>query len=441
MAATVLSFGVVTVALASDLERAVDSVVEPYLRTGNFSGVVIAADGEELLVAKAYGMAQIELDVANDLNTVFHLASSSKPFTTAAILLLEQDGKLAVDDPLSKFVPGFPRGDRISLHHLMINSTGIPNINGLPGYDDLARRRQTPQSLIEAFRDLPPEFEPGARYGYSNSNYNLLALVIERLSELSFGEFLEHRIFSPLGMESSGHHADAARIIPRRAEGYSPVGLAALERAPWLDWSVKTGNGSLYSTAPDLLRFARAISTGGLLSPESVRRMHTAHIGSSGYGWFVRPRHGRPQVHINGRSPGFTSYMGLYPEDDLIVIVLGNVYNSMADPIGEAVAGLALGLEVEPPAFTKRPIAAEVASRIAGHYRFDKTYYAPNWEIEVVAEDGYLFANGDWLMPHPESDTTFTHRRYTSLLEFETLENGRYQSVVSDDFVGKRVSD
>lgn len=421
------------------LAARVDAHVERYLDTGNFSGAILAARGEEVLVAEAYGMASLELAVPNRLDTVFHLASTSKPFTTAAILLLQEDGRLAVTDPLGRFVPDFPRGDRITLHHLMINSTGIPNINAQPVYEELARRPQTPASLLEVIRGLPAEFEPGERYGYSNSNYNLLALVIERASGLSYGDFLEQRIFAPLGMEHSGHHADIAAVIRGRAEGYSPVGLAALERAPPLDWSVKTGNGSLYSTADDLLRFARAVRERTLLSEASVEEMHRAHIASAGYGWFVLPRHGRPQVHINGRSPGFGSYLGIYPEDDLVVIVLGNIYNSFPDAIGEAVAGLVFGEPVEPPPFRRIALPAEETAKIVGRYRFDETYYAANWVMEVTAEDGFLFNQGDWLMPASDAGTTFVHRRYTSTYEFTELEDGRYQKVLSDDFEAVRI--
>jgi CubicO group peptidase (beta-lactamase class C family) len=342
---------------------------------------------------------------------------------------------------VSRFVTDFPRGERITLHHLMIHSTGIPNVNAMPIYDQLSCTRQTPESLVAAFRDGPAEFEPGERYGYSNSNYNLLALIVERAAGMPFGDFLEARIFGPLGMSDSGHHADAAAVIPRRADGYSPTGLAALERAPWLDWSVKTGNGSLYSTVDDLHRFARGLMGGRLLSEASRARMLTAHIESAGYGWFVRPRNDRPQVHINGRSPGFTSYLGIYPEDDLYVIVLGNLYNSVATEIGEALAGYVFGLEVAPPAFTRRALAEEQTRRIAGRYRFDETFYNPSWTMEVAGEEGFLFNEGDWLMPTTGSDTRFVHRRYSSTLEFFDLEDGLYRKVRFDQFEGVRVAE
>lgn len=424
-----------------DLEAQTDAHVAPYLDTGNFSGVVFAARGDRILLSKGYEMANIELGVSNHPSTVFHLASASKPFTTAAILLLEQDGELAVSDPVAKFLPGFPRGEQITLHHLMINSTGIANINAMPVYDELARTPQTPESLVEAFRDAPAEFAPGERYGYSNSNYNLLALIIERASGQSFGDFLRERIFVPLGMSDSGHHGNAAAIIPGRAQGYSPVGLAALERAPWIDWSVKTGNGSVYSTVADLHRFARALSAHELLSAESIEKMLTAQIESTGYGWFVRPRHGRAQVHINGRSPGFTSYFGIYPDDDLIVIVLGNVYNSVATPIGEAVAGLVFGLEIAPPSFSRTALSAIQTSRVVGRFKFSDVFYNPGWIMEVSARDGFLFAEGDWLMPTSDSGTGFVHRRYSSDLEFFGLEDGRYNKVRFDDFEGIRLAD
>ncbi len=165
-------------AATAALEASVDRHLAPYLDTGNFSGVVLVARGERVLLVKAYGLANQELEVPNNPSTVFHLASASKPFTTTAVMMLADDGKLSVDDPLAKFVPDFPRGDRIRIHHLMTNSTGIPNLNLMPVYADLLLSPQTPESLVAAFRDAPAEFEPVERYGYLYSNYNLLSLIV-----------------------------------------------------------------------------------------------------------------------------------------------------------------------------------------------------------------------------------------------------------------------
>ncbi|MCZ6507294.1 MAG: serine hydrolase, partial [Acidobacteria bacterium] len=226
---------------AARLEADVDRYLQPYLDTGNFSGSILIGRKGKILLSKAYGSASLEHGVANTPRTVFHLASVSGIFTSAAILLLEQQGKLSVDDRLSKHLPGWPRGDEITIDHLLTSSAGFPNINSMPDYHSWQMFPQTPETLVERFRHLPLELEPGEKWVHSNSNYNVLALLIEKLSGRTYGEFLEDEIFAPLEMAQTAHHGDATRVVPHLATGYTPAGLARRIKAPTIDWSVKTG--------------------------------------------------------------------------------------------------------------------------------------------------------------------------------------------------------
>jgi len=241
------------------IAKQVDTYLKPYLDAASFSGAVLLARGGKVLLSKGYGMANYELNIPNTPQTKFHIASLSKTFTAAAILQLQERGLLSVQDPIARFIPDYPRGNEITLHHLLTHTSGIPDINGVPEYDSLSRFAQTPASLIAVFRDRPLLFEPGARYSYSNSNYNLLAFVIEKVSGKTYGEFLQENIFGPAGMTSTGHDGDPATLLTNRATGYVPSGLFDLANAPFLDWSAKTGNGSIYSTVEDLYRWDRVL--------------------------------------------------------------------------------------------------------------------------------------------------------------------------------------
>ena len=179
------------------LEKKVDAYVKPYLQTGDFSGSILIAKSGDVLLMKSYGLADRENKILNTPQTKFHLASTSKPFTTAAIMLLEEQGRLKVTDPLTKFIPGYPNGDKITVHHLMIHSTGIANINGFSNYGSLSQHSQTPATLVAQFKNKALIFEPGDRYSYSNSNYNLLAYIIEHVSGKDYGTFLKENIFDP----------------------------------------------------------------------------------------------------------------------------------------------------------------------------------------------------------------------------------------------------
>jgi CubicO group peptidase (beta-lactamase class C family) len=422
---------------ALSLEAEVDRYLQPYLDTGNFSGSVLIGRGGKILLSKAYGSASLEHEVRNTSESVFHLASMSRIFTSASILLLEQQGKLTVDDPLSKYLPAWPRGNEITIHHLLTLSAGFPNINSMPDYDIWQMFPQTPETLVEKFRDLPLEFEPGEESVHSNSNYNVLALLIEKLSGRTYGEFLEAEIFAPLEMTQTAHHGDAARIVHHRATGYTPSGLAQLILAPTIDWSVKTGNGSIYSTAEDLYKLDRALVRRSLLKEEAVTKTFTEYFPHVGYGWFIRERFGTTEIHINGRSPGFGTYWGRSVGNDVTVILLGNIYNSVTTPIGRDLIAMVLGEEFEPPPLSAEPPDPALLAEIVGSYQFGPEFYAPNAIVTFHVQDGHLFNGSGWIMP--TEGLRFVHRIYWSDLEFLRDDGGKIAELQYDRFVGKKI--
>jgi CubicO group peptidase (beta-lactamase class C family) len=422
-----------------DLERRVDAYLSPYVDTGNFSGAVLLARGDEVVLAKGYGQASVELNVPVTPETVFHIASVSKSFTAAAILRLEEMGKLKTSDPLAKHLPDYPNGGRITLHHLLAHASGIPNVNSFEGYEEWQMVPQTIEAMVERFRDRPLEFEPGDHYSYSNSNYNLLALVIEKVSGKSYGEFLAEQLFRPAGMTHTAHHGDYRQLISGRATGYAPAGRADLELAPQIDWSIKTGNGSLYSTLGDLSRWQRALAGSRVLSEASRRKMFTEHSENVGYGFFLRQReHGR-EIYMNGRSPGFGAFVGRWVGADLCVVVLMNLYSTVPTTVGRDLAGIALGDEVEPPRFRSAPPPPEVVQAVVGSYQFGPDFYVPNVTRAYFERDGHLWSNWGWEMP--EGGFTFRDRTYWSEIEFVRDDSGRVIAVMVDGLRGERVEE
>lgn len=422
---------------AASLETEVDRYMQPYLDTGNFSGSVLIGHSGKILLSKAYGSASSEHGVQNTPKTVFHLASVSRIFTSAAILLLEQQGKLSVGDRLSKHLPEWPRGGEITIHHLLTLSAGFPNINMMPDYGTWQMFPQTPETLVEKFRDLPLEFEPGEQSVHSNSNYNVLALLIEKLSGQTYGEFLESEILAPLAMTQTAHHGDPTRVVPHRATGYTPAGLAQLIRAPTIDWSMKTGNGSMYSTAEDLYKFDRALVNRSLLGEEAVTKTFTEHFPHIGYGWFIRERFGTREIHINGRSPGFGTYWGRSVGNDVTVILLGNIYNSVTTPMGRDLIAMVLGEEFESAPIRSEPPDPALLAEIVGSYQFGPEFYAPNATVTFHVQDGHLFSGPGWIMP--TEGLKFVHRIYFSDLEFLRDDSGKVAALQFDQFVGKRI--
>jgi CubicO group peptidase (beta-lactamase class C family) len=349
------------------LERKADGLVKPFADAGVFQGVVLMAVDGEIVYEKAFGKASNAFDVDNTPQTRFHIASVSKPFTAAAIQLLAERGKVDLHAPLNKLLPDFPNGDRLTIDHLLTHTSGIPNINSFEEYDDWSKSNHRPKDLVEKFKDRPLEFAPGTQYDYSNSNYNLLALVVELVSGESFGEFLEKNIFEPLGMRDTAHHQNPDAIVPALATGYSPVGARGFARAPYLDWSIKTGNGSLYSTATDLLKFDRGLRGGRLLKREGLE---------AGYGWSPGERFNQRRVHASGRSPGFTAWFERFVDQDRCLIVLSNVYINPPPALTEGLAALLLDLEPAETGFDLNyQISAEKLERFTGDYAFGEDWF------------------------------------------------------------------
>jgi CubicO group peptidase (beta-lactamase class C family) len=421
----------------------VDAYLAPFATGNNFLGVVLIAQSDQILVNRAYGRASYELNVPNSPETRFHIASVSKPFTAASVLLLEERGLLHVSDPVSRFLPDFPNGQKITLQHLLTHRSGITNVNNLPEYAAASRVPQTPGSLIELFKSKPLGFEPGSKYEYSNSNYNLLAAVIEQASHTSYGEFLRENIFEPLGLKNTAHDGDASEIVSNVASGYQPRGVDWLERSPYIDWSAKTGNGSLYSTSGDLLKFVRAYAAGRVLSRNTVERLWIEKAGNN-YGWFVGKRHGLVAVATNGRSPGFTSSLEYYPEKDLTIIVLSNSYSPVSQsPVAEDLAAMALGTnDVQQAPAAAVSVGTEKLRRLTGIYRFDETFYRPNAEVRVRVEGKELvldWGNNSKSDLIPVSPTEFIDRQFWSRIVFDGSGAGfRYST--SPGFRASRVT-
>ena len=424
------------------LEAKVDAYLAPYLQSHNFSGSVLIARDGKVLLSKAYGMANYELDVPNTPHTKFQIASVSKPFTAAAILLLEERGKLKLKDPLSKFIPDYPQGDKITIHHLLAHSSGIFNANNLPGYNEKSRFPQTLDQVIAMFKSNPLQFRPGEKFDYSNSNYNLLAYIIEKASGEAYGDVLRKNIFEPLGMNDTGE-PHTGEIIKNHASGYSPQGMTDLENAPYLDWSIKTGNGSLYSTVEDLYKFDRALYTDKLLGRASREQMFKEHFQGVGYAWFIRKRVNRRAITYSGRSPGYTASFLRFPDEDAAVIVTSNVYSSITQSMADDLAAILFGEPYRIPELRARPLDPAVLSAYAGRYQFGPDFITPNNVVQVEARDGQLVLRSpsdSYLIPQP--DGTFLDRAYGGQVTFVKDQQGKVNELTwsfGNAFVAKRL--
>ena len=418
-----------------ELAAKFEQYVRPYVETNNFSGRIVVSRKGKILFNKAYGLASLEFGASNDLNTVFHIASLSKSFTAAAILILEQKGLVATDDLLSKYVPDYPLGDKITIHHLLSHTSGITETNDLPEYVNACLLQQTAETLVGLYKNKPLEFLPGEKYQYSNSNYTLLALIIEKVSKKKFGDFLRENIFEPLGMSRTFHHEDMTRVIDKMAEGYTPDGNFGSQRAPYLDWSSKTGSGSLATTADDLVKWNAALFGTTLLSDKSKNKMFTEYV-DAGYGWYIGKQFDKNYIFMNGRSPGFCTHVGRYPEEEIFIIVLANMQVYTPRQIATDLAGILFNQPVEIPALNRK-LTDDECKQLIGKYQFGKDFYRPNFTLEVTAQEGNLISNYGELIPN--KPLQFFQRSYWLKVAFSKDAAGKINGMTVDGYRGERV--
>jgi len=438
----------------STIAARIRGYLAPFAATGNLSGTVLVARNGQILFEQSYGMANYEWQIPNSAKTRFHIASVSKPFTAAAILQLQEQGRLQVSDPISRYLPDFPQGDRVTLDQLLTHTSGIPDINGLEDYDTFARSPHTLDQQIAKFAGLPLQFQPGSKTSYSNSNYILLATIIEKVSGQNYADYLAAHIFAPCGMHDTGQDGDATRIIPFSAAGYEPVELIGYKKSPYLDWSNKTGSGSLYSTADDLLRFDRALNAGKVLS-EATRKKYYVEGDENTYGWYFYNRseqHGFESGHRlmagKGHGTGFSAELDDYPDDGLTIIILSNSFSTVTqDPIIGGLAAIVFGNDPpKPPALSLAPLPESELAAYAGEYQYGPEYFDPNAKFSLRPHAGSLVLDfGDRQSPlvsagHDE----FIERRFFGSIKITRDGQGKVTGLVTrygtKDFAAKRLS-
>ena len=275
--------------LAQNVDTRMDQIVQSSVANKQFMGAVLVARGNDVLFSKGYGSANLEWQIPNTPSTKFRLGSVTKQFTAASILLLEERGKLKVDDPVKKYLPDAPAAwDKMTIFHVLTHTAGIANFTNFPDYQSTEAIPTTPEKLVARFRDKPLEFQPGDRMNYSNSGYVLLGYLIEKVSGQTYEKFLQENIFTPLGMKDSGYDSNSA-VIARRASGYTP-GPNGPVNAGFVHMSIPIAAGALYSTTEDLLKWEQGLFGGKVLSAASLQKMTTPFKNDYAFGLEVHTR-------------------------------------------------------------------------------------------------------------------------------------------------------
>ncbi len=308
----------------------------------NFNGAILISEGDSILFEGAYGKSSFELDTPITLESVFNIASLTKHFTGAAILLLQERRLLSIKDNLNKYIPDFPNAEKISIHHLLTHTSGIKNYNSFPNYWEFAVKHTTIKELIDLIKTYPPESEPGQKFSYSNSNYAILAFIIEMISGLSYDKFLKQNFFIPLEMKNTGNFTKS-EIVKNRVCNYDTLNNTLIN-ARYYDLSFKLGSGSLYSTVKDLHKWYVGLIKYKIISKQSVDMMFSRYENGYGYGL----GRGRNLLHVyyehQGISPGVETYIAYFLSDGYFLVILSNVSDGKVMKIKDKIIKLILNL-------------------------------------------------------------------------------------------------
>ena len=374
--------------------------------------VGVAREGTPVLL-RAWGMADLEQGVANATETIFEGGSLAKQFTSGAVILLALDGKLSLEDDIRRYIPEIPDyGTPITLRHLMTHTSGLRDWGSVASIEGWGRedRSHTHAHVLEILaRQSALNYTPGERYSYTNSGYNLLAMIVDRVSGMPFAEFSRTRLFEPLGLEDTQWRDDYRRLVPGRSSAYSFRGDEVIINRPI---EYVHGNGGILTTVEDLLRWDEVVRTGGPFGERFAAEMHRQAVLNDGTtisyasGVQVEEYRGERRVSHTGSTAGYRGFLGRYPDQGLTVSLLCNAANVNPGAIGNRVADLFLqGLPpvvasqpqpAPPPSTPWSPSAAERSALVGAYHSTDA-----NVTLEVRQEGAglVLFRGPDSTFP------------------------------------------
>lgn len=403
-------------ALGSARADKVDDYVEKQRQQLHLPGVSLAVvrDGQ-LIKSRGYGLANLELNVRATEDTVYEIGSNTKQFTAAAVMMLVEEGKINLDDKLTKYFPEAPESwSGITVRHLLSHTSGIQNHVAVPDWLNVFKTSITSETtpardeLLKMFFKLPLEFRPGETWSYDNTGYYLLGIIIEKASGKSYWEFLAERIFHPLGMTAT-RNTEPQPIVPNRASGYEWVN-DHFENRPILAPFIAFSAGSILSTVKDMAKWDAALYSEKLLKESSLHQVWAVTKTNDGadapfdygFGWFIGHYHGHHLVQHTGGTPGFSSLIYRFLDDKLTIILLTNHSDRIVDQFAVDLAGMYIPA-LKPPEGNPDPepkTTATLKEVVSGllNEKYDPALFTPPMRIFLNTATGKAFWK--WFASH-----------------------------------------
>jgi CubicO group peptidase (beta-lactamase class C family) len=366
--------------------------IDQYLETATaafkFNGVALIARNGTIELNKGYGWKDVKSKKIHDSASIFQIGSITKQFTGTIILKLQEEGKLSVSDSISKYLPDFPNGNKISLYHLLTHSSGIDEYTKhFKPFQFIIKKSVDKQRVINSFKNEPLAFIPGTQFQYSSSNYYLLGIIIEKITGKPYEQVVRQYIFSRLQMTHSGFDFRGLSDA-NKASGYSVFYKEKQSKAANLDSTILFAAGGIYSTATDLHKWIEAVDQQKILSPASWELALSPNMGNYGFGWAIDSLYGRKYITHGGATTNFSSLLLHFPGEDISLILLsntaGNLWNTGID--------ISQILFDQPFPWGEQPeikMDSTQLKQYIGNYAYDKHH-----TLSVSLKDGKLHLDG-----------------------------------------------
>jgi CubicO group peptidase (beta-lactamase class C family) len=370
-----------------------------------FSGTVLIIQKGKKVYEKSTLFADREWKIPNSTQAKYRIGSITKQFTAVLILKLEEEGKLSVNDKLSKYYPGYPKGDSVTLHMLLNHTSGIKNYTAIPGIWQSLNYKYSVDSLIRVFKNRPYDFAPGSKWSYSNSGYYLLGMIIEKVSGKKYVDFLREQIIAKVPLKNTDLE-DIDSIYAFRAKGYTKRGNN-WRNADYMEMEGAWSAGAMISTAEDLNSWIKALYSNKIINVAETNKMFTPDSITRGYGFGIISdslnKHRR--IWHNGGINGFSSHLAYFPDEDITVVVLCNNDADNADRVANSVSKIMYNVKVNTPYIPKEvKVDPSILASYTGKYK------TPSDQIELVLVNNKLYRRRPGapdLELKPESATRF----------------------------------
>ncbi|MBI2381998.1 MAG: beta-lactamase family protein [Gammaproteobacteria bacterium] len=421
-------------ALAANTPEALAQIAERFFPDAGPGGVVLVRKGEQILLRRAYGLADVENRLAMQPESVLSIASCTKQFTAVAVLKLAEAGKLSLDEAIARWLPELPEAmGRVTVRQLLNHVSGVKNISRIAASRAARREEASLDRLIGFFKDEALEFAPGTRFSYSNSNYILLSKILEKASGKSYADYLRTALFQPAGMSHTRVGSHTA-LIPNRARGYQED-ESGLSNAEFISMTQPAGAGALVSTVDDLNRWDLALNRNTLLAAQwqnqafTKTRLADGAEVPYGFGWMLSELQGMKTREHSGFINGFQSYTLSLPEQSVYVTVLTNSEALSPSELSTELAALAAGRP-----YDKTPAERDGADAWLGRYDFGGDTLR-----EIFRRDGKLWSQrvgGAALELIAAKDGRYYFHEGVNYLSFQKDEKGNAQAILHDRLMG-----